>query len=86
MIAYDRKYYLPYLNKLVYQYDNTYHHSLNKKSINADHSALTEKIVTNPKVSKFKVNDRVIITKYIIYIVKITLKIGQDKYLLLILF
>ena len=78
MIAYDRKYYLPYLNKLVYQYDNTYHHSLNKKSINADNSPLT---VTNPKVSKFKVNDTVIITKYIIYIIKIILKIGQKKYL-----
>ena len=34
-----------------------------KKAINADYSALTEKIQTNPK-SKFKVNDRVRITKY----------------------
>ena len=34
-----------------------------KKAINADYSALTEKIQTNPK-SKFKVNDRDRITKY----------------------
>ena len=51
------------MNKLVDQYNNTYHHSVNKKPINADYSALTEKIETNPKASKFKVNDRVRITK-----------------------
>ena len=32
-----------YLNKLVDQYNHTYHHSVNKKPINADYSALTEK-------------------------------------------
>ena len=52
------------MNKLVDQYNNTYHHSINKKPINADYSALTEKIETNPKAPKFKVNDRVRITKY----------------------
>ena len=30
---------LPYLNKLVDQYNNTYHHSINKKPINVDHFA-----------------------------------------------
>ena len=35
-----------------------------KKAINADYSALTEKIETNPTAPKFKVNDRVRITKY----------------------
>ena len=64
MTAYDSKSYLSYLNKLVDQYNNTYHHSINKKPINADYSALTEKIETNPKAPKFKVNDRVRITKY----------------------
>ena len=53
-----------YLNKLVDQYNNTYHHSINKKPINADYSVLTEKIKTNLKAPKFKVNDRVRITKY----------------------
>ena len=35
----DSKSYLPYLNKLVDQYNNTYHHSINKKPINVDHFA-----------------------------------------------
>ena len=51
------------MNKLVNQYNNTYH-SINIKPISADYSALTEKIETNHKVSKFKFNDRVRITKY----------------------
>ena len=46
------------------QYNSLYHHSINKKPINADYSVLPEKIVTNPKALKFKVNDRVRITKY----------------------
>ena len=64
MTANDSNSYLPYLNKLVDQYNNTYHHSITKKPINADYSALTEKIERNPKAAKFKVNDRVKITKY----------------------
>ena len=61
--ANDNKSYLPYLNKLVDQYYNTYHDSINKKPIHAHYSASTEKIEINPKVPKFKVNDRVRITK-----------------------
>ena len=38
MTANDRKSYLSYLNKLVPQYNNTYHHSIGKKLINADYS------------------------------------------------
>ena len=56
--------YYSYLNKLVDQYNNTYHHSINKKPVNGDYSALTEKIETNPKATKYKVNDRVRTTKY----------------------
>ena len=52
------------MNKLVDQYNNTYHHSINKKPFNDDYSALTEKIETNLKAPKFKVNGRVRITKY----------------------
>ena len=37
---------------------------------------------TNPKVPKFKVNDRVRITKYKNILVRVTLKTGQGKYLL----
>ena len=32
----DSKSYLSYLNKLVDQFNNTYHHSFNKNPINAD--------------------------------------------------
>ena len=59
MIANNGKSYFPYLNKLVDQCNDTYHHSINKKPNNADHSALTEKIETKHKAPKFKVNDRV---------------------------
>ena len=52
------------MNKLVDQYNNTYHQSINKKPINADYFVLTEKLETNHQVLKFKVNDRVRITKY----------------------
>ena len=64
MTANDSKSYLADLNKLVGQDNNTYYHSINKKSINADYSVLTEKMETNCKAPKFKVNDRVRITKY----------------------
>ena len=64
MTANDNKSYLLYLNKKVGQYINTYRHSINKKPNNADCSAFTEKIETNPEILKFKVNDRVRITKY----------------------
>ena len=65
MAANDCKSYLNYLNKLVDQHNNTYHHSIDKKPINADYSAFTEKTIdANPKAPKFKFNDRVRITKY----------------------
>ena len=46
------------------EYNNTYHHSIDKKPINADYSALNKKTETNPKAPLFKVNDRVRITNY----------------------
>ena len=64
MTANDSKSYLSYLNKLIDKYKNIYHHSINKKPINANYFRLTEKTETNPKAPKFKVNDRVTITKY----------------------
>ena len=59
MTANDSKSHLPYLNKLVDQYNNTYHHSIDKRIANADYSALTKNIDTNPKAPKFEVNDRI---------------------------
>ena len=52
------------MNKLVDQNNIIYHYSINKKPINADYAALTEKIETNPKTPKFKVNGGVRINKY----------------------
>ena len=52
------------MNKLVGQYNSTCHDSANSKPINADYSALTEKIETSSKTSEIKVNDRVRITKH----------------------
>ena len=86
MAANGRKSYLSYLNKLVDEYNNTYHHFTKKKPINADYSALAENIETNPKATEFKVNDRMRITEYKNILVKVTLKNGQEKYLLSILF
>ena len=43
MTANGSKTYLLYLNELVNQYNNTYHHSTKKKPINSDYFALTEK-------------------------------------------
>ena len=72
--------------KLVDHYKNNHHHSIGQKPITTDYSALTEKFETNPKVAKFKVNDRVRITKYKNILIRVTLKIGQQKHLLSILY
>ena len=85
MTANDSKSYHSYLNKLVNQYNITYHHSTFKKPLNAVSYALTENIVSNPEAPKFKVTNIVRITKYE-KIFNTVLKVGQEKYLLLILF
>ena len=86
MTANDSKSYLSYSNKLVNQYSNTYHHSINKKPINTDYSSLTEKIGTIPKAPKFKVKIESELLSIRIFLVNVNLKIGQEKYLLSILF
>ena len=52
------------MNKLVDECNNAYQHSVDKKPIDADYSALSDENETNPKAPKFKVGDRVRITKY----------------------
>ena len=64
MTADDSKSCLSYLNKLVDQYNNTYHHVIGKKIFNAHYCALTENIKTNPNAPKFILNDRVRINRY----------------------
>ena len=51
------------MNKLVHEY-NSYSRSTGKKPADADYFALTENIETNLKSPKFKLGDRVRITKY----------------------
>ena len=63
MTANDSKSYLSYLNKLIDEYNNSYHRSIGKKPIGINYSALSEKIETNPRAPKFKVGGRVRITK-----------------------
>ena len=41
-----------------------YHHSIGKKHIDTDYSDLTEEIESTHEAPKFKVGDRVRITKY----------------------
>ena len=86
MTANNSKFYLSYFNKSVDQYNHNYHHCVGKKPINSDYSVLTEKIETNPRTPKFEFGERVTITKYKIFIVKVTQKTGQEKYSLLIFF
>ena len=85
MTANDSKSYLSYLNKLVDQYNNSYHHSINKKSINADYSTLTENIETNLKAPKLKLMIESALLSMRTFLVKGTLKIGQEKNLISIL-
>ena len=61
MTANNSKSYLGYLNKLVDEYNNTYHRSIGQKHIE---TYLSEETETNPKSFKFKVGDTVRITKY----------------------
>ena len=51
-------------SKLVDEYNNTYHHSIDKKPINNDYYASAENIESNTKAPKFKENNRVRFTKY----------------------
>ena len=74
------------MNKLVDQYNNTSHHCIDKKPINTDYSALNEKIETNHNAPKFKAMIESELLSIRIFLVKVTLKIGQQKYLLPILF
>ena len=111
LTANDSKSYLPYLHELVDQYNNTDHHSINKKPINVDYFAFTEKIEYNTiiliiilltknllmliillSLKKLKQIIKLLNLKFMIeselpsiriFLVKVTLKIGREKYLIL---
>ena len=64
MKANDSKASLGYLNRLVDQYNNIYHRSIDKNPVDVDYSALTENIESSHKAPKFKSGDKARITKY----------------------
>ena len=57
-----------------------------KKPVNADYSALTEKIEWILKLLSLKLMIESDVSSIRIFLVKLTLKIGQNKHLLLVLF
>ena len=59
MTADNKKSYLGYFNKLVDEYNNSYHRSIDKKLTVADCSDVTEKLQSSLKATKFKILDRV---------------------------
>ena len=73
------------MNKLVDQCNKTYHHSVDRKYIDADFSALTEEIESSYKAPKFKMVIESELPSIKIISKKVTLKIGQEKYSLSIL-
>ena len=64
MTANDNKCYVGYLNKIVDEYNNSYYHSIDKKPIDPDYSALTEEIESSHQALEFKVGDTVTISRY----------------------
>ena len=64
MTANNNNFYLDNLNKLVDQYNNTYHRSIDKKHVDTNYFDLTEDIDSIHKASNLKAGDRVRITKY----------------------
>ena len=86
MTANDSKFYLAYLNKLVDQYNNTYHHSIGEKPIDDDYSVLTKKLTRILKLLSLKLIRESQLLSIRMFSVKLTLEIVQEKYFLWILF
>ena len=53
---------------------------MTKISINADYCTVTEKVETNPKVVKLKLMIESELLSIRIFLIKVTLKFGQEKY------
>ena len=73
------------MKKLGDEYDNNYHRSIAEKSMDANYSALTEERESSHQVVKYNVGHKVRITKYKIFLAKVTLINSQNKYFWLIL-
>ena len=77
--------YSKHTTTLVDQHDNTYHHFI-KKPMNGGYLALTERIETNSKAPNLKLIIKSELVSIRIFLLNVTLKIGQGKFVLLILF
>ena len=84
--ANDSRSYLSYLDDLVDQNNNTFHHSINHKHINANYSALAEKLRPILRLLRLNLMIESELLSIKLFLVKFTLKTSQEQYLLLILF
>ena len=73
MTANDSKSYLSYPNRSGDQYNNSYHRSIGKKPPDADYSAL--------KLLNLKLVTESGLLSTNIFLTKVLMKIGQEKYL-----
>ena len=79
LTANDNKFYIEYLNKLVDEYNNSYHCPIVKKSIDADYFALTEKMNRLIKLLNLELVIETELLSIRIFLAKVTPKIGQVK-------
>ena len=86
MPANDRKSYIPYLNKLVDQYNNTYHHSINKNLLMLIILLWLKTLRPILQLLSLRLMIELELLSIRIFSVKVTLKIGREKYFLLTLF
>ena len=84
MTSVSRNVYIDKLDDIVNEYNNTYHTTIKIKPIDVKGNTYinTDKEINNED-AKFKVGDRVRISKYKTFLLKATLQIGLKKYLLL---
>ena len=84
MTSISKKLYINKLDDIVNEYNNTYHSTIKMKPINVkDNTDINTSKKVNYKDPKFKVGDRVRISKYKTFLLKGVCLIGVKKYLLL---
>ena len=84
MTSISKNVYIDKLNDIVNKYNNTYHTTIKMKPIDVkDNTYVNNDKETNDKDPKFKVGDRVRISKYKKILLKAAPQIGLKKYLLL---
>ena len=85
MTVNDSKSYINYLNKIAHQYNNIYHHSTSKKPIDTIILLWKKKLNQVIKLLNLKLVIQSELLSIRIFLVKVSLKIGQEKYSLSIL-